>query len=162
MQIAICPGSFDPITIGHLDIIERAVKLYDKIIVAVAKNASKQAAFSLEERLGFIKDGVLNLADVKVEAFDCLLVEFARRHDAHTIIKGLRAVTDFEHEFQMAQLNHYLDNSVETVFMMASPQYAYLSSSAVKEIASYGGSVKGLVTPKVELALAKLFSKESS
>ncbi len=162
MQIAVCPGSFDPITIGHLDIIERASKIYDKVIVAVAINTSKQPTFTLEERLKFIKQGISGLANVEVEAFDCLLVELARKHDAHTIIKGLRAVTDFEHEFQMAQLNHYLDNTIETVFMMANPQYAYLSSSAVKEIASYGGLVEGLVTPEVELALKKIHSKASS
>jgi pantetheine-phosphate adenylyltransferase len=159
MQVAICPGSFDPITVGHLDIIERAAKLYDKVVVGVATDASKKPLFSLQDRVKFINNSVAKVENVEVEAFDSLLVGFARKHQARTIIKGLRAVTDFEHEFQMAQLNHYLDNSIETVFMMASPKYAYLSSSAVKEIAAYGGSVKGLVTPEVEIALKELFEK---
>jgi pantetheine-phosphate adenylyltransferase len=159
MQAAICPGSFDPITVGHLDIIERAAKLYDKLIVGVATDATKKPLFSLHERVKFISNSVSKFRNVEVEAFDSLLVEFARKHEARTIIKGLRAVTDFEHEFQMAQLNHYLDNTIETVFMMASPKYAYLSSSAVKEIAHYGGSVRGLVTAEVELALREFFKK---
>lgn len=160
MQVAICPGSFDPITVGHLDVIERAAKLYDKVVIGVAQDANKKPLFSLEDRVKFISNSVSKLENVKVEAFDSLLVQFARKHKARTIIKGLRAVSDFELEFQMAQLNHYLDSFIETVFMMASPKYAYLSSSAVKEIASYGGSVEGLVTTEVEIALKEFFKKK--
>lgn len=160
MQVAICPGSFDPITVGHLDVIERAAKLYDKVVIGVAQDANKKPLFSLEDRVKFISNSVSKLENVEVEAFDSLLVQFARKHKARTIIKGLRAVSDFELEFQMAQVNHYLDISIETVFMMASPKYAYLSSSAVKEIASYGGSVEGLVTTEVEIALKEFFKKK--
>lgn len=160
MQVAICPGSFDPITVGHLDVIERAAKLYDKVVIGVAQDANKKPLFSLEDRVKFISNSVSKLENVEVEAFDSLLVQFARKYKARTIIKGLRAVSDFELEFQMAQLNHYLDSSIETVFMMASPKYAYLSSSAVKEIASYGGSVEGLVTTEVEIALKEFFKKK--
>lgn len=159
MRVAICPGSFDPITNGHLDIIERAAFLYDSVIVAVAKNPLKQPLFSVEERIGFVKDAVRDLKGVGVDSFDCLLVEFARRHQAKVIIKGLRAITDFEHEFQMAQLNRKMDKEIETVFMMASPEYGYLSSSAVKEIAEFNGQIEGLVPNEVEISLRRLFGK---
>lgn len=159
MRVAICPGTFDPVTTGHLDIIERATSLYDQVVVGVVENPPKKLLFSPEERVKLVKDAVAGYKNVMVEAFDCLLVEFARKHGASTIIKGLRAVTDFEHEFQMAQLNRELDQSIETVFMMASPKFAYLSSSAVKEIAEYGGTIKGLVPAEVETSLSRRFER---
>lgn len=159
MRIAVCPGTFDPVTTGHLDIIERATNLYDRVVVGVAENPPKKLLFTSEERVRLVKDAVVGYKNVVVEPFDGLLVEFAHKHGANTIIKGLRAVTDFEHEFQMAQLNRELDQSIETVFIMASPKFAYLSSSAVKEIAEYGGSIKGLVPPEAEISLSRRFEK---
>lgn len=159
MRVAVCPGTFDPVTTGHLDIIERATNLYDRVVVGVAENPPKKLLFTSEERVRLVKDAVVGYKNVVVEPFDGLLVEFAHKHGANTIIKGLRAVTDFEHEFQMAQLNRELDQSIETVFIMASPKFAYLSSSAVKEIAEYGGSIKGLVPPEAEISLSRRFEK---
>lgn len=158
MRVAIVPGSFDPITTGHLDIIKRASELFDKVVIGVAANPGKKTLFSIDERVKVVKEATDNLRRVEVETFDGLLVKFAQDHHAHVIIKGLRAVSDFEHEFQMAQLNRELDASMETIFMMASPENAYLSSSAVKEIAKYGGDVKGLVPLNVERELKKKFS----
>lgn len=159
MRVAVCPGTFDPVTTGHLDIIERATNLYDRVVVGVAENPPKKLLFTSEERVRLVKDAVVGYKNVVVEPFNGLLVEFAHKHGANTIIKGLRAVTDFEHEFQMAQLNRELDQSIETVFIMASPKFAYLSSSAVKEIAEYGGSIKGLVPPEAEISLSRRFEK---
>lgn len=159
MKVAIVPGSFDPITTGHLDIIKRASELFDKVVIGVAINPGKKTLFSTDERVKLVKEATQNLKRVEVEAFDGLLVKFAQDHNAHAIIKGLRAVSDFEHEFQMAQINRELDSSMETIFMMASPENAYLSSSAVKEIAEYGGDVKGLVPANVERELKKKFGK---
>jgi pantetheine-phosphate adenylyltransferase len=152
---AICPGTFDPVTNGHLDVIERASALFDEVIVAVALSPDKGGGplFDLDERVGMIEAAVEALTNVKVQPFDGLLVECALDMDARVIIKGLRAVTDFEREFQMAQLNYRLDKTVETMFIMSIPEYAYLSSSAVKEIARHGGSVKGLVPDTVCEAL---------
>lgn len=155
MKRAICPGTFDPVTNGHLDVIERASALFDEVVVAVALSPDKGGGplFTLEERVGFIAEAVSALSNVRVQPFDGLLVECAQEMDAKVIIKGLRAVTDFEREFQMAQLNYRLDSDVETMFIMSIPEYAYLSSSAVKEIARHGGSVKGLVPDTVCEAL---------
>ena len=150
MPIAVCPGSFDPITLGHLDIIERATYIYDSVVVAVAGSPSKKPLFSLDERLELTREAIKGLKKVQVHAFDSLLVEFAKEHGARVIIKGLRAISDFEHEFQMAHLNKNLDSSLETVFMMASPEFMFLSSSAVKEIAVYGGDVSDFVPANVE------------
>jgi pantetheine-phosphate adenylyltransferase len=154
---AICPGTFDPVTCGHLDIIERASALCDEVVVAVAVNPEKGRGplFDVEERQRFVASAVSHLANVKVEAFHGLLIELAEQLDAHVIIKGLRAVSDFESEFQMAQLNHRLDTKVETMFIMAIPEYTYLSSSAVKEIAALGGSVRGLVPDAVADVLSE-------
>jgi pantetheine-phosphate adenylyltransferase len=160
MRVAVCPGSFDPITNGHLDIIDRACYLYDKIIVGVAVNPEKKPLFTVEERVRFIKGALEGRDKVVVEPYDTLLVDFARKCKAKVIIRGLRAVSDFEREFQIAQFNKKLDPTIETVFMMASPQYAYLSSSVVKEIAKYGGCVRGLVPEEVEEELYAKFSWE--
>lgn len=159
MAIAVSPGSFDPITLGHLDIIERSAYIYDKVIVAVASKPAKQTLFSVSERLDLVAGAIKTNARVQVEEFDSLLVEFARQHGASIIVKGLRAISDFEHEFQMALLNKKLDTEIETVFMMARPEYMFLSSSAVKEIASYGGPVQGLVPPNVESSLKNKYKR---
>lgn len=157
MNRAICPGTFDPVTCGHIDIIERSAGLFDELVVAVAHNPEKRGGpvFSAEERVRFLADAVSHLGNVHVKAFDGLLIELAEELDAHVIVKGLRAVSDFESEFQMAQLNHRLDTRVETMFIMAIPEYTYLSSSAVKEIAALGGDVRGLVPDPVAKVLAK-------
>jgi pantetheine-phosphate adenylyltransferase len=153
---ALCPGTFDPVTNGHLDVIERAAALFDEVVIAVALSPDKGGGplFSIDERVAFIQNALQHLNNVDVRPFDTLLVEFAHEVDATVIIKGLRAVTDFEREFQMAQLNFRLDQDIETMFIMSIPEYAYLSSSAVKEIARHGGSVKGLVPDAVCEALA--------
>lgn len=158
MKTAIVPGSLDPISSGHLDIIKRAADLFETVVVGVAKNVAKAPLFTLEERVMLAKSATSEISNVSVESFDSLLVEFAEKKGAQVIVKGLRAVSDFEHEFQMAQLNRELNDTVETMFMMASPEYAYLSSSSVREIAEYGGSVKGLVPLVVEEALKNKFS----
>ncbi len=157
MSRGLCPGTFDPVTSGHLDIIERAASLFDEVLVGVALNPEKGGGplFTAEERVAFIRDATSHLSNVSVKAFDTLLVDFAEKEGATVIIKGLRAVTDFEREFQMAALNWRLDAKVETLFIMAIPEYMYLSSSAVKEIAWHGGSVRGLVPDNVAEALER-------
>lgn len=156
MKRAICPGTYDPVTNGHIDVIVRASAIFDEVVVGVALSPDKGGGplFTLDERVSLIESVVAHLGNVRVHPFDGLLVEFAQAMEATVIIKGLRAVTDFEREFQMAQLNYRLDRSVETMFIMSIPEYAYLSSSAVKEIARHGGSVKGLVPDAVCEALA--------
>ncbi len=156
MRRALCPGTFDPVTNGHLDIIERAAGLFDQVVVAVALNPDKGGGplFGLEERCDFISQATASMSNVSVRPLETLLVDLARELDAKVIIKGLRAVTDFEREFQMAQLNYRQDDSIETMFIMSIPEYMFLSSSAVKEIAAFGGSVKGLVPDHVSDALS--------
>jgi pantetheine-phosphate adenylyltransferase len=155
MKRAIVPGTFDPVTSGHLDIIERASGLFDDVIVGVALSPDKGGGplFSAEERVTLIQHATAHLQNVSVRAFDTLLVNFAEEVGASVIVKGLRAVTDFEREFQMAALNWRLDSDIETMFIMAVPEYMYLSSSAVKEIALHGGSLRGLVPDEVCTAL---------
>ena len=158
MRRALTPGTFDPITSGHLDIIPRAAQLFDEVVVAVAQSAGKHPLFSLDERTALVRQVVEPLPNVRVEPFDCMLVDFARRMDAQAVIKGLRAITDFEYEFQQAALNDQLDGSVETMFIMSPPEYMYLSSSVVREIASLGGPVGQFVPPCVEKALRAKFA----
>ena len=158
MRRALTPGTFDPITSGHLDIITRAAQLFDEVVVAVAQSAGKHPLFSLDERTALVRQVVEPLPTVRVEPFDCMLVDFARRMDAQAVIKGLRAITDFEYEFQQAALNDQLDGSVETMFIMSPPEYMYLSSSVVREIASLGGPVGQFVPPCVEKALRAKFA----
>lgn len=145
MNIAVYPGSFDPITNGHLDIITRGSKIYDKLIVAVLVNVDKKALFSIEERVDLIKKVTKDLSNVEVISFEGLLVDFARMKNSKVILKGLRTVADFEYEFQMALMNSKLDPDIETVFMMTSSAYSYVSSSSVKQVAKFGGSIEGLV-----------------
>ncbi len=159
-KVAIVPGSFDPITNGHIDVIERTAQIFDKVIVGVAISPEKTPVFTIEERVGFIEEVFNKSKKIMVKPYDSLLVEFARENGAQIIVRGLRAVSDFEREFQIAQFNKKLDPSVETLFLMSSPTYMYLSSSAVKEIAFYGGCVRGLVPHHVEKALKKIFKKQ--
>ena len=160
MKRAIYPGSFDPVTNGHLDVVERARKLFDEVIVAVAHNDEKQPLFSLEERLDLLRQTVGKIDNVRISQFDGLLVEFARAEKASAVIRGLRAVSDFEFEFQMALMNRKLDPEIETIFLMPKEEYTYLSSRIVKEIAKLGGDVSAFVPPAVAKALAKKFRIE--
>ena len=159
MRRAIYPGSFDPVTNGHLDVIGRARKLFDEIVVAVAHNDEKQPLFSLEERLALLGDALDKIDHVRVAQFDGLLVDFAVAQKANAVIRGLRAVSDFEFEFQMALMNRKLEDSVETIFLMPKEEYTYLSSRLVKEIARLGGNVSGFVPRPVAEALAKKFKR---
>ncbi|WP_163192617.1 pantetheine-phosphate adenylyltransferase [Clostridium thermarum] len=160
MRIAVYPGSFDPITNGHEDIIKRAAKIFDEVIVAVLVNPDKRGLFSIEERVELIRKVVTPYSNVKVESFSGLLINFMKSHNAKVIIKGLRAVSDFEYEFQMALMNNKLDDSIETLFMMTSAQYSYLSSSSVKQVAMFGGCIKGLVPdPIINNVLSKIREK---
>ncbi|MCK9478974.1 MAG: pantetheine-phosphate adenylyltransferase [Firmicutes bacterium] len=150
MKIAIYPGSFDPCTNGHLDVITRSAKIFDKLIVAVLTNVNKQPAFTAEERIDLLTRTAKKLKNVEIKNFSGLLADFARENNAEVIIKGLRAVSDFEYEFQMALTNNKLNPEVETLFMTTSTDNMYLSSSIVKEIAMYGGSLDGMVPKEIQ------------
>lgn len=158
LRTAIYPGSFDPITNGHVDIIERAAKLFDRLIVAVAVNEAKHPLFTLEEREQQMREACGHLTNVRVTRFEGLLVSFAQAEEASVVVRGLRAVSDFEFEFQLAQMNKNLAPAVETLFMMTSTDWSYLSSRIVREIAGLGGAVSDLVPANVERALARKFS----
>jgi pantetheine-phosphate adenylyltransferase len=149
--IAVCPGSYDPITNGHLDVIRRAANLYDEVVVAVVNRSVRKssALFGIEERVGFIERALADLDSVRVEPFSTLVVDFARSIGAKAIVKGLRAISDFEYELEMNQLNRRQDPEIESVYLMASPQYSFLSSSGVKELATFGGRIDDLVPPEV-------------
>jgi pantetheine-phosphate adenylyltransferase len=160
-HVAVCPGSYDPITNGHIDVITRAAETFDEIIVAVV-NASvrkDRALFPAEERVRFIENATSHLANVRVDTFDVLITEYARRVGATAIVKGLRAISDFEYELEMNQLNRYLAQDIESVYLMASPQYSFLSSSGVKEIATFGGNVSDLVPDEVARRLKEALSR---
>ena len=159
MRRAIYPGSFDPVTNGHLDVIERARKLFDEVIVSVAHNDAKQPLFTLEERLDLLRGTVGKIDNVRLAHFDGLLVEFALAQQAIAVIRGLRAVSDFEFEFQMALMNRKLDATVETIFLMPKEEYTYLSSRIIKEIARLGGDVSSFVPTQVAKALKGKFGK---
>lgn len=154
MKIAIYPGTFDPITNGHLDIVQRAARLFDKVIVTIARNSSKNPMFTEQERLSLITAAVKGNKRVEVDVFDGLLVDYARKKKATAIVRGLRAISDFEYEFQMALMNRKLNDQIETVFMMPNAKYTFLNSSIVREIARLGGDVKEFVPPVVQKALA--------
>lgn len=158
MRLAIYPGTFDPITNGHLDLIERGLRIFDKIIVAVAPSPKKQPLFSLDERLELIKESIKTFKKVKVEVFEGLLVDYVKSKKGIAIIRGLRAVSDYEYELQIALMNRKLNMNIETVFMMPSEEYSFISSTIVKEVASFGASVKGLVPEAVEFALKEKFN----
>ena len=145
MKIGIYPGSFDPVTKGHLDIIRRSSKMVDVLIVAVLKNNSKSPLFSVEERVSMLKEVTKDISNVQIDSFSGLLVDYARKNNASIIVRGLRAVTDFEYELQMSQTNRIMDSDVDTIFLTTSLEYAYLSSSTVKEVAMYGGDVSKFV-----------------
>ncbi len=160
MTKAVYPGSFDPITFGHLDIVERSVRLFDRVVIAILTNPSKEPLFSVEERCDMIDKAVRKrFPEVEVDVFHGLLVDYVKEKDAQVIVRGIRAVTDYEYEFQMALMNRRLAPGIETVFMMPAEAYSYLSSRLVREIASLGGSVEGLVPPQVEKRLRKRFRR---
>ncbi|OGW31390.1 MAG: pantetheine-phosphate adenylyltransferase [Nitrospirae bacterium RIFOXYB2_FULL_43_5] len=158
-KTAIYPGTFDPITNGHIDLVKRGMRIFDEVIIAIATAQKKQPLFTISERLKLIKDAVRGLKNVKVEAFSGLLVEYVESKKGVAVIRGLRAVSDFEYELQMALMNRRLDRNIETVFMMPSEEYTFLTSTIIREVASFGGSVKGLVPEAVERALKEKFKK---
>mgnify|MGYP001555895037 FL=1 len=155
MRIAIYPGSFDPLTNGHLDVVQRAAKLFDRVVVAVAQNDGKHPLFTLAERVALVKAAVAHLPNVEADSFDGLLVDYVASRQAKAIVRGLRAVSDFEFEFQLALMNRKLDENIETIFMMPKDTYTFLSSRIVKEIARLGGDVGQFVPPNVQEALKR-------
>ncbi len=156
-RTVVCPGSYDPVTNGHLDIITRTARVFDRVVVGVVNNPMRKQTtlFTAEERRGFIADATAGIDNVEVEIFAALLVDFARDQGAEAIVKGLRAISDFEYEFEMAQLNRKLDPSIESIYVIASPDYSFLSSTGVKEMATFGGDVSDLVPASVAAALAE-------
>jgi pantetheine-phosphate adenylyltransferase len=152
---AVCPGSYDPVTFGHLDIIGRAANIFDRLVVGVVNQPvrKKQTLFSAEERVAFLQAEVAEYANVQVKPFDTLLVQFAREHGAKAIVKGLRAISDFEYEFEMNQLNRKMAPEIESIYLMATPQFSFLSSSGAKELAMFGGDLNGLVPDAVAVRL---------
>jgi pantetheine-phosphate adenylyltransferase len=156
-RIAVCPGSFDPITYGHLDIIRRGAKVFDTVYVSVLNNSTKNPLFSVEERVNLIRAVTKDLPNVKVDVHSGLLVDYAKAVNANAIIRGLRAVSDFEYEMQITSMNRVLNEDIETFFIMTNNQYSFLSSSIVKEVAKYNGDISSLVPPIVEKELQKKF-----
>ena len=159
MKTAVYPGSFDPATNGHIDVIERALRLFDKVIVAVGDNPGKKPTFTIEERRDMLKESTKHLNNIEIDSFSGLLLDFVKGKDSKIIIRGLRAVSDFEFEFQRALLNRVADGDIDTVFIMTKEHYVYLNSSIVKEMAMFGGKVSGLVPEIVEKRLKEKFSK---
>jgi pantetheine-phosphate adenylyltransferase len=161
-SIAVCPGSYDPITNGHLDVIARSAQLFDEVIVAVVNLPVRKGKtlFGVEERLSFIEAATAHLDNVRAEAFSTLVVDFARSVGARAIVKGLRAISDFEYEFEMHQLNRLQAPDVDTLYLMASPQYSFLSSSGIKELATFGGAIDGLVPERVAARLQEELTRQ--
>lgn len=155
--LALYPGSFDPVTLGHLDILKRASKVFDEIIVAVLHNGDKKPLFTLEERVELLKESTKDLPNVKVESFEGLMIDFAKKRGVNAVLRGLRAVSDFEYELKITSINKKLDEEIETFFMMSNSKYSFLSSSIVKEIAKYNAQVSDLVPEPVERALRQKF-----
>lgn len=154
LRRAICPGTYDPVTLGHIDIIERASRIFGEVVVSVTDGSfKKRPMFTTEERIGFVREAVAHLDNVRVEGFNTLVTEHARAVGAHVVVKGLRAISDFDYEFQMAQMNKHLAAEVETVYLPASPRFSFISSSGVREVAAWGGSVDAWVPPHVAQAL---------
>ncbi|MBK5229752.1 MAG: pantetheine-phosphate adenylyltransferase [Thermoleophilia bacterium] len=163
-HIAVCPGSYDPVTNGHLDIIRRGARVFDKVVVAVvdASVRKSEPLFSADERISLIERSIGDLSNVEVRKFDILVVDFAREVGASLILKGLRAISDFEYEFEMNQLNHQMAPEVESVYMMSSPMYSFISSSGIKEVVRFGGDVSEMVPPHVSVRLAEALKNQSS
>lgn len=157
-RIAIYPGSFDPVTYGHLDIIKRGLKIFNHVVVAVARNSQKNSLFSIDERIELIQTVLKDEPRVSVDTFTGLLIDYVASKKAHVVIRGLRAISDFEYEFQIAQMNSTIDHDIETMFMMTSVQYGYLSSSIVKEVCSLGGTVDSFVPPEVKSAMQQKYN----
>ena len=163
MKTAIYPGTFDPITNGHMDILKRALKLFDNVIITIARNSAKNPLFSEEERLAMIRKSVKGLKGVKIDSFDGLLVDYARKKKATAVVRGLRAISDFEYELQMALMNRKLNDHLVTVFLMPNERYTYLNSSIVREIARHRGNISEFVQPHVLQALeAKLHTRKGT
>jgi pantetheine-phosphate adenylyltransferase len=162
MPTALCPGSFDPPTNGHIDVIERSSRYFDKVVVAVTTNPSKDSLFSVQERKQMLSEALSHLDNVELDSLEGLLVDFTEKRDVQVVVKGLRAVSDFEYELQMAQMNSALQPGLDTLFVATKPEYAFLSSSLVKEVSRYGGSVSELVPAVVAKALAERFGVASS
>lgn len=158
-RIAVYPGTFDPVTNGHIDLVERSLRIFDEVIVGIAANPKKQPLFSLDERISMFKDATSRFKHLVIEGFDGLLVDYIKRKEAVATIRGLRAVSDFEYEMQMALMNRRLDSMIETVFMMPSEEYSFITATIVKEVASYGGDVSSLVPKVVVERLKKKFAK---
>ena len=156
-KIAIYPGSFDPITNGHVDIIERGLKIFDKVIVSILNNPNKKSLFTVEERIDLIENSLKGVKNVSVKSFDGLLVDFAEQVNADVIIRGMRAVSDFDNEFHMAMMNRRLNRQIQTVFLMTGMRWVFTSSSGIKEVAAFGGSVEGIVPPYVEQKLKEKY-----
>jgi pantetheine-phosphate adenylyltransferase len=152
-NIAVYAGTFDPITLGHVDVIERAIRIFDKIIVAVAASPSKKPLFTLDERVKLAADVLSSHSNVEVQGFNSLLLDFAKQHQANVILRGLRTVTDFDYEFQLASMNRHMNPKIESIFLMPSENYMYISASLVREIATLGGELTGFVPPQVITAL---------
>ncbi|MEG0258508.1 MAG: pantetheine-phosphate adenylyltransferase [Lysinibacillus sp.] len=157
-KVAVVPGSFDPVTLGHLDIIQRAADVFDVVYVAVLNNSSKQPLFNVDERIALISEATKNFPNVRIESSSGLLIEYAKQKNAKAIVRGLRAISDFEYEMQITSMNRFLDETIETFFIMTKNQHSFLSSSIVKEVAKYGGNVAELVPGGVEQALKEKYS----
>ena len=160
-RIAICPGSYDPVTNGHLDVIARAAEMFDEVVVAVVNLSVRKskALFTIDERLAFISEATAHLGNVTAEPFSTLVVDFARARGAKAVVKGLRAISDFEYEFEMNQLNRLQAPDIESLYLMASPKYSFISSSGIKELATFGGKIDGLVPPAVAERLQQELSR---
>ncbi len=158
--IAIYPGTFDPLTFGHLDVLNRAAKMFDEVIISVVKNSSKNTLLSLEERTGIIEEVTKEMDNCRVEGFDGLLVNYAKEKNANVIVRGLRAISDFEYEFQMALTNRKIAGNIETIFLMPSEKYSFISSTLVREIAKYGGEIKDFVPAEAEKVILAKFKKK--
>ena len=163
-RIAVCPGSYDPITNGHLDVIQRTAQLFDEVVIAVVNLSTRKnkPLFDIDERIGFIENATSDLENVRIEPFDILVVDFARKVGAKSIVKGLRAISDFEYEFEMNQLNRKMAPDIESIYLMAAPQFSFLSSSGIKELAMFGGDTSGLAPDAVAEALQERLQKEGN